>query len=283
MKKIIFSLFVLCLCVSVFAQEKKNTYYLAFEGGSYSYREPHMEYPISDKGNKIGGSFEWVGRSVLSGDINPEDPSFATLELRYMTGDVKYTGWISNMITGDVTPVSQEGGEDYYIEARLTLGRTYDLTDTWTLWPYLGIAYRRLYNNFNEEGFYKRISNYGYMPFGLKLSADMTDGWKIFLNAEFDWLLYGKQKSGIFEEEGYGYIENQQKQGYGLRGSVKLEKAITKSLGVFIEPYYRMWKIQNSEIKSVLVEVPGSGIGVMSFVEPFNITKEAGIKVGIVF
>ena len=284
MKKLIFTLFALILCVSVFAQEKKNTFYLAFEGGTYSYREPHMQYPISVKGDKMGASFEWIGRSVLSNDITPEDPSFATFEVRYMTGDAKYEGWLMNPITEEVTPTSSDGEEDHYFEARITLGKTYDLNDTFTLWPFLGIAYRRLYNNSYIEGGYKRISNYGYMPLGLKLSADMGSGWMATLSGEFDWLIYGKQKSGIFEKEGYGYVVNQQKQGYGLRGSIKLEKTFSNKFGIFVEPYYRMWKIQNSEETVVIGYDPvEEAYWAMSFIEPFNVTKEAGIKVGITF
>ena len=280
MKKIIFALFALVLCVSAFAQDKKNTFYLGFESGYYSYREPHMEYPISIKSTKMGASFEWIGRSILSGDLTPEDPSFATLELRYVTGDAKYDGWLMNNITEEVIPVTSDGEEDHYFEGRLTLGRTYDLSDTWTLWPYFGLGYRRLYNNTYTEGGYRRISKYTYVPLGARLTANMGSGWMFTLTGEFDWFLVGEQKSGVLEGH---YVINQQKQGYGLRGGIKLEKTLAKSFGFFVEPYYRMWKIQNSEETDVLVYIPGMGYGYMTFIEPFNVTKEAGVRVGITF
>ena len=92
MKKILLSVFIICLSLSAFASEKKNTVYLGVEGGTYSYREPDVPMQIS--ANKIGASLEWVGRGILeqSGLTDEEDKSFATFELRYVNGKSDYDG-----------------------------------------------------------------------------------------------------------------------------------------------------------------------------------------------
>lgn len=280
MKKIIFLCFALFLAVSAFAQEKKNTFYLAFEKGYYSYREPHMRYPISIKGDKMGASFEWLRSDVIPENVKQIWSSFSAFELRFMSGTPTYDGWLYDPMTEIATPVSSTDKEDYYLEARILFGKKYFLSENISSGLYLGVGYRMLYNNSDMEGAYKRISQYAYVPLGLKLSTDIGT-WKLSLNGEFDWFLFGEQRSGLLEND--GYVVNKQNQGYGLRGSLRIEKNLTTNFGLFVEPYYRMWKIQNSDETIVSGYDPIEGYWAVSCVEPFNVTKEAGIKVGITF
>ncbi len=280
MRKIIFIFFVLFLGINAFAQEKKNTFYLAFEKGYYSYREPHMRYPISIKGDKMGASFEWVRSDVIPEGVKQQGTSFSAFELRYMGGDATYDGWLYDPMTEIATPASSSGEEDYYLEARILFGKNYFLSENITTGLYLGVGYRMLYNNSDMEGAYKRISHYTYVPLGLKLGTGIGN-WQISLNGEFDWFLFGEQRSGLFESD--GYVVNKQNQGYGLRGSLRLQTNIATRFGFFVEPYYRMWKIQNSDETIVSGYDPIEGYWAIACVEPFNVTKEAGIKVGIIF
>ena len=46
MKKLFLIMSMLCISLSVFASDA-NRIYIGFEGGTYTYREPHMEYTIT--------------------------------------------------------------------------------------------------------------------------------------------------------------------------------------------------------------------------------------------
>ena len=96
MKRIILLVFVLCLCLPVLAKDKKHKLEIAYEHSDYGYREPHMEYPIHIFGKKHGVSLAYTRNSVLSDDITASDPTFASLEFRYMTGKTDYDGYWSS-------------------------------------------------------------------------------------------------------------------------------------------------------------------------------------------
>jgi len=275
MKKLFLLIAVLCISVSAFASEA-NRIYLAFEGGNYSYREPHMDTPIHIYGHKIGASLEWVGRSILSatGLKEADDNSFATFELRYMNGKTNYDGFLS---TTPPTTHETTGEIDWYAEGRITFGQTYDIGHQFELWPYMGFGYRYLVNDGTnvDDASYKRVSQYWYVPIGVKLGKKFNDKFSLTLAGEFDWLMVGQQSSDISTE---GYVDNCQPEGWGVRFGLKAEIQMSESIGFFLEPYYRMWKIQNSTNEYLLG--PGYIIAVW---EPFNVTKEAGIRAGFYF
>lgn len=289
MKKLFLLVSMLCISLSAFAYNDANRIYLGIEGGTYSYREPHMDGPIHISGNKIGATFEWVGKSILaqSGLVEEDDNSFATFDFRYITGKTDYDGWLQDSYGHIVSSHSASGEQDYYWEARLTFGASYDLGGQFELWPYLGLGYRYLVNdgtNVDPEYSYRRISKYVYMPIGVKLSKTFQSGVILTLSGEFDWLLAGEQESDLTKLTGDDrwYMYNQQKEGWGLRFGLKAEVPVTQKIGVFVEPYYRMWKIQNSDLGESAT-YPGYYYYELGGIEPFNITKEAGIRAGIYF
>ena len=284
MKKLFLIISMLCISLSVFASDA-NRIYIGIEGGTYSYREPHMDYPIQDSGNKIGASLEWVGRSILeqTGLMEEDDKSFATFEFRYITGKVDYDGFLM-----DGTPYKVDGEDDYYFEGRITFGETYNLGKNFELWPYLGFGYRYLVNDGTNvsDAAYRRISSYWYIPVGAKIKKDFSDKFSLTLTGEFDWFQGGEQASDLLGALD-GYIYNYQSEGWGIRFGLKAEVQMTKKIGVFMEPYYRMWKIQESQLGRT-ENLPNGGMTgapgiVVGGLEPFNVTKEAGVRAGIYF
>jgi hypothetical protein len=168
---------------------------------------------------------------------------------------------------------------DYVVETRIVAGK--DLFwDGITFTPYSGFGFRHLcddssdqYGDFVYEGEtyplngYKRKSYYYYLPLGVDIKKPLADSWQVGANAEYDYLFYGTQKSFI---EGSGYVPtNKQRQGYGLRGSFRLERLVA-TYGVSVEPYIRYWNIEDSEISD-------------GGMEPSNITREIGLKLGLTF
>ena len=109
MKKIVASLVALLVCLPVFAELKQHNLEIAYEHSDYGYRGPHMEHPIRDHGRKQGASLVYTRNSVVSQDVTDDDPSFASLELRYMDGKVDYDDLpaLSGHIKG-IKPISQD-------------------------------------------------------------------------------------------------------------------------------------------------------------------------------
>lgn len=266
---------------------KKHNLEVAYELSDYGYREPHMDYPIHITAKKQGVSLVYTRMSVRSEEVSEEDPTFASLELRYMNGKADYDGFLS-----DGTVYYNNDEKDYYMEAALKAGRYYTLSDSMKLWPYFGIGWRSLRNG--EDSYtkwgdvwvfnYQRTSTYIYMPIGLKWEIAMGESVKLTLNGQFDWLLHGNQNShtGDFFVNADS-VSNTQNKGYGVRAAAKLSVNLG-SMGLFVEPFWRYWKIQNSNKQWYDVyDSYGNYLGQGWMMEPFNITREYGIRAGIMF
>lgn len=278
MKKFLLTALAVFVLLPAYAQEKKHTFNIAFETESYNYREPKMDHAVRWDGTMSGVSLEYVGRSVFTAlnEIDPGDPSFLSMELRYMQGSVDYEGWVS---TSGPNPVYTKSNindiDDYYMEGRLLAGAVYQIPNSGVEFrPYFGFGIRYLVDKLNEksESGYRRTSNYVYVPIGFITKFTMSKGWALSLNPEFDWFLSGRQRSRLSDIPGYaafGTIKNKQDEGYGLRMSAKLEKSFGAT-GLFVEPFVRYWRVQKSD------EVYGS-------YEPNNETKEWGVKIGLSF
>ena len=76
---------------------------------------------------------------------------------------------------------------------------------------------------------------------------------------------------------------NSQRKGFGARASVKAEQELGQT-AIFVEPFVRYWKIQNSKFDYYYAEDMGGGwYKLHGGIEPFNTTREYGIRVGIAF
>lgn len=289
MKKWMAVLSVVFLTSPLFAlQDGNGKLEIAYETEGYVYREPHMDYPIKISGRKQGASLTYTRNNLLSAVGMGEDGSFGTLELRYLTGDVDYNGFL-----WDGTPATSNNEHDYYYEGRLFVGKHMAMGEYFTLSPYFGLGYRYLCNHAEKSaGGYKRESTYFYMPIGAGLTFHPGDGWSATLSGEFDWMINGNQRSQMsdvgnfdppYQDWHYKDVTNDQEKGFGLRAGFKVEKDFG-GFGLFAEPFYRFWKIQNSEVEPLLAtngsETAYTGSGL---VEPFNITREYGVKIGVTF
>lgn len=285
MKKILLAFVAGLMYVSAFALDhNKHNVEFAYEHSKYTYREPHMAYPIKDYGRKNGASIKYTNYSLLSQEYDERDPSFGQIELRYMGGNVDYDGWMQYS-NGTVEPSKSEGLKDYYFEAALKVGRTYYLARPLELAPYLGLGWRQLRNHAEEMGAggYERTSTYVYMPIGLNLVYAPTESFSLTLNGQFDWLLRGNQYSRMTDIPGYlSDSSNRQDQGYGVRVSVKAAVNLSRSMGIFIEPFWRYWHIQNSNEQWYYYNADPT-LPAFALIEPFNTTQEYGIRAGISF
>ena len=163
---------------------------------------------------------------------------------------VDYSAPTSTPISGTLNDIP-----NFMLEFRALGGYDFPILTATILTPYIGFGYRYLNDDSGgmttSAGFrgYEREANYFYSPVGIEVITSLEDGWSIGATAEYDFFWWGRQishLSGI--DSTIGDMENDQKKGYGIRGSVKVQKQIKdRTLIIVIEPYIRYWNIEDSE------------------------------------
>lgn len=277
-KKLFAVAFFILIAAELFAAQ--NIFEVAYETSAYTYKEPHLDYPISLKGHKQGFSANYKRYGIWESQTLKSN--FGLLEIRYMTGDNDYKGWLGD---GNIfTPFDASNIRDYYFEAQIKVGQLLYQKDNFDLEGSLGFGYRFLKDHLESigEGGYLRESNYLFLPVELAAGYQMNEYLKITLKTQFDYLLSGEQYSGaVVGDASSKSVRNKQEQGYGLRASLKLS-AKAGFAQFFIEPFWRYWHIQNSEEEIRYINIGGTWY-VQTTCEPFNTTQEYGLKIGIVF
>ena len=179
-----------------------------------------------------------------------------------------------------------DGIDDYMFEFRGLFGFDYRISDKSIITPYIGFGYRYLNDDTGGKisstgaSGYERESNYYYSPIGVKTLSDMGNGWSWGITAEFDYFWGGRQYSYLSDVSAVAYsdADNTQNDGYGLRGSVRVQgKGDTVSF--VVEPFIRYWEIERSEYDYVLYKgVPNTAV-----VEPENESTEIGVMFMVLF
>lgn len=163
------------------------------------------------------------------------------------------------------------GSSRYYRIPRYTLDLEmtlhYQTKTSLSLTPYAGLGYRFLSDELQRIGDagYLRQSNYFYLITGISAK------WLLFNNVivtpyvQYDYLIRGQQDSYLFGT-GASPVRKKQKKGMGFELGLPISP-INSSWTVM--PFMRYWHIADSEHVKV-----GNDI----FMEPDNVTKEAGIR-----
>jgi len=242
---------------SVLAQVElpKHSGDLGTEISYIKYKEPGV---MEEKGMMYGivGSYTYRPKFMLKADGR----------FSYGQVDYKNSGTLDNI-------------DDYILEVRGVGGYDFSVFTASTLTPYIGIGYRYLNDDMTgttstgARG-YERESNYLYSPIGVEVITPLKNDWSIGATLEYDYFWKGIQKSHLSDAiAGLSDIENDQNDGYGVRGSVKFQKKGEK-LDFVIEPFIRYWNIKKSE--ETVITYTGTIIGYGY--EPKNNSTEIGIK-----
>lgn len=252
-------LIVLLLMMTTFAVpalaqnlSTRSGFELGAQISQYSYKEPWFDLEIGGNKAGVGASYTLVnGGWFLKVDT----------EVNY--GILRYSAARSGVKTG----VS-----DSKIEGRLIGGMDFLLNKHAVVSPYTGLGYRHLFNDIrgrssNGDWGYRRYSDYLYLPIGVTSRIRIENEWTIILNGEYNYFLRGKQKSMLADTgiRGRYDVTNSQNEGYGMRGSVMMEKR-NWSFG----PWVQVWNIEKSDM------VPYRPNYVWH--EPANKTWEVGVE-----
>ena len=248
----------------------EQAFELGYEFSNIIYKEPSV---MKEEGSMQGitGSYTYFGWFPPTPEEN--DRSMLKLEFKYSSGRVDYEN------SGTIDDI-----KDQMIEARCLFGTV--LYDNKTaVVPYIGFGYR--YLNDDTKGKvsstgalgYERESNYYYLPIGSTFFFDLNGGLFFEANLEADVLIKGKQVSRIGDvDPSYNNLSNRQRNGYGLRGSLKLR---TEFIGcaLIVEPFIRYWNIKKSEDAYLTY----SGFIVGYGYEPRNNSTEYGLRLSARF
>lgn len=187
----------------------------------------------------------------------------------------------------DSEGTGETSGEDNGLfEIRAMGGYDFHPSGTVILTPFAGVAYRYLRNDSSgrttstgAKG-YLRESNYYYSPIGITVDWRLKNGWSLGAKAEYDYFWDGQQKSFLSDvDSNYSDVSNNQKSGFGLRGSIRIKKEAESGHYYFAEPFMNYWEIENSDIATITYAGALWGWGR----EPKNKTYEIGLKLGVGF
>ena len=266
---------------------KRHEFELGTESYSYLYREfRNNGVYVKFKGFYGGLLFSYTFRPRDVDSLADMICNVFRVELRGAGGRVDYTG------SG-----TWHGLHDYMYEARGILGHEFLMNPSLQAMPYVGLGYRYLNDGFQDiparvvDGIsyfsaYNRESTYCYIPVGVDVYCPLSKGWGVGGNVEYDVWITGQEVNHFEDMEadtgasaGWDRMKNDQKKGYGLRGSLKIDK-VFPGMKLAIEPYYRYWKVEDSEKQTIT----GPGAPTASQLwEPQNTTHEIGLKVGLKF
>jgi len=215
----------------------------------YRYEEPNVMWL---KGNRLGATGAYT--------VAKPNRAYARIELRLSNGELDYQG------SGTLNNVP-----DQLFEARALAGRDYGMGGTMAWSPYVGFAFRYLYNDLRgitSTGAigYRRDSSYFYLPLGVTLRMRLGEEWVLAPQLEYDAFVHGVQRTYLSDtSSGFSDVTNQQRRGRGYRAQLMFEGR-RWAFG----PWMHYWNVKDSDIQPI---APGLG-----GLEPANWTRESGVE-----
>jgi len=246
---------------------------IGLSASDYEYREPGI---MSLEAIKVGIDY--------SGKVPFSKNWFLRGDFSYAYGRVDY----ESVNTG-----SSDDHKDWHVDTRGLVGYDFQF-GSHTLSPYSGLGFRLLSNDMRGTTTtghlgYRRQSQYFYLPIGLAHRWSLGERVKLTTTIEYDYLAMGRQTTelgdvyeGTTTPSGTTLVsvepaKNDQKHGYGLRGSIMLGFG-----NWMMGPYASYWRIDDSEVDNRVKAKDDAGdtwILTGAVYEPRNRTREAGFKV----
>jgi len=241
-----------------------ENYNLGLEFADITYREPSLGVRESGPVFGLYGAYDYRLDMPI-------------LDVWHLDGHVDYSN-VDYKGSGKINNIS-----DWMGEPRLWAGHDFNLMPQLKVTPYFGVGYRFLFDHLKNKVSsigalgYDRFSQYLYLPVGFELSTEAVPGWKFGFTTEYDIFIHGWQKSYLSNIQGLPDITNDQKSGYGIRGSFDIIKKGDR-FNYVVSPYVRYWNVK----KSNTVTATGSLFQVTGY-EPANHSIEAGVRLGVEF
>jgi hypothetical protein len=171
---------------------------------NYDYHEPSLDVRISG----LRGGIGYYGTKPLAENF------FGLLAVDYRFGSLEWTASDSSGGSGG----QAKGIPDYYVEGKIAVGRDFTF-DSFVLSPYIGLGYRRLFNEFSSASSgYDRIQEYFYLPVGLIHRFGLGSHGLLETTVEGNFLLAGYHKAEFSDFNSNWEDANfEQESGYGIK------------------------------------------------------------------
>lgn len=253
-----------------------------------SIKNSHAEQPQKNTVD-IGINSLYLGYNA-SDEIKEHGMMYGiVVSYRYLYSNLMFkVEGLLNFGTVDYSSPSSErldNADSELFERRILFGYHLPLSELSFITSYIGIGFRKIRTGLDKkfmasnETYYKTI-NYDYIPIGINFSQDLNEVWSYTVTAEYDIFLNGKVQYTVMNYSDFGYVMDKvninQKSGYGLRGSVEIQKKINEFSSLAIEPFVRYWNIAESDSTDVSYY---KGVQIGEKREPENHTIETGINV----
>ena len=251
----------------------KHDFSLGIEEMKYFYKEPNTGQ--DDRSRQLGAV--WMDNTGYLFGINGsyrltwQNKLFVQPEGRILYGKHDYRSGRKEKIYNK----TKRDEPALLYETRLLAGGRIPLVNQLMISPYTGIGYRfknddsekLKFNDGSIRGYYRK-SNYVYIPFGTYVDYTIDEAWAVSLKGEYDWMIKGWQytRSTKLTKP----VTDKQPNGYGLKGEVSVSY-LYKKVKFSVSPYINYWNIRNSKKSS------DGGM------EPYNITWESGMRLGVTF
>jgi len=295
-KKVLLSFLAISISVSSIkattSPSFSHEFSLGFESMRYFYKEPNIYQNdlarelgavwMNDTGNLYGfnGSYRLTWKETLF--IQPEG--------RILYGKHDYRTGRKEIVNGK----TKNKIPALVYELRLIMGGKIPMMDKkLTLSPYTGIGYRFKSDDSEDVKYidlrpnirrspkvlgYYRKSNYVYVPLGASAEYTLDDTWSVSLKGEYDWIVkawhYSRNRNFI----NIGSNTFKQPNGYGIKGEASISYLYNK-VKFSVSPYINYWNIRNSKVN----KIRGDDGHSYSTSEPYNITWESGVRLGVAF
>ena len=250
-------------------EPKKSTFSMGTELSYVTYKESGVK--------ETGPFYGLIGSYVYRGELFNESFSSAMLKVegRVSLAKVDYDGMLLDGSKYKIKNIS-----DFLGEFRGLAGYDFPIFSSSVITPFTGLGFRFLKDDLSKDNAgYRRQSNYLYSPIGIESKTSLADGWSAGVNAEYDIFWLGWQITSFSDLDPlFGDVTNDQKKGYGFKGSIKIKKEMEDKNFVF-EPYLNYWNIGRSQNQPL--KYSGTIIGTAW--EPKNTSTEFGIKMGVEF
>jgi hypothetical protein len=254
-------------------QEFSHTFSLGLEQARYHYVEPdvYQSMPYNTYGARWMNLKGNLWGAYASYRLTWKEKLFVQPEFRILYGKHQYNRGQKNNIANK----TRHQIPSVLHETRLVVGGHIPLMNkNITLSPHTGIGYRfksdesesvRTIQGHNL-GFYRK-SNYVYVPLGVSAEYTLDDTWSASLKGEYDWMVKAWHYSRVSTGRSTTF---KQPNGYGLKGEASISYLYNK-VKFSVSPYLNYWNIRNS------IRPEGRGR------EPYNITWESGMRLGVTF
>jgi hypothetical protein len=129
----------------------------------------------------------------------------------------------------------------------------FNSADVFRFTPYIGLGWRTFSikaknKTVNATTFLapNEFSSLVYIPVGMEAKVPFQDGWMMGMTAEVDPIFNAVHKMTYRNFAGTPRIKFTPKNGFGLRGSVSVEKDFD-TMAIGLEPFVRFWDIKSSK------------------------------------